>query len=273
MAVQPARSWSAPSCCSRIVPRASSRARTPASSTAPPRRRRAPASRRWCSTSSAAAAIVQEDPNVDGFMSSVGAGGRSSTVNQGRLFIHLKPRDERPLERRRGRAVAHARSWPRCPGMRVFITQPAGDPHRRPLVQEPVPVHPAELRHRRAVRRRRRSWSSGCTTCPGSRTSPATCRSRTRRCRSSIDRDRAVGARRSTSSRSRTRSTTPTARGRSRTIYTPNNQYWVIMELLPAVPARPVGADPALRHAAATAVSVPLGSRGQGDAGRRARSR
>ena len=30
-------------------------------------------------------------------MSSVGGGGRSASVNQGRLFIHLKPRDQRAL--------------------------------------------------------------------------------------------------------------------------------------------------------------------------------
>ena len=55
----------------------------------------------------AAAAIVQEDPNVDGFMSSVGAGGRSNTVNQGRLFIHLKPRVGAHARRGRGGAVTH----------------------------------------------------------------------------------------------------------------------------------------------------------------------
>ena len=32
------------------------------------------------------------------------------------------------------------------------------------------------------------------------------------------------------------------------TIYTPNDQYWVVMELLPAVPARPVGHEPAAPH-------------------------
>src|SRR6185312_7348304 len=71
----------------------------------------------------AAAAIVQEDPNVEGFMSAVGAGGRSGTVNQGRLFIHLKPRDQRALS-----ADQVARSFTgklsTVPGMRVFITNP-----------------------------------------------------------------------------------------------------------------------------------------------------
>jgi HAE1 family hydrophobic/amphiphilic exporter-1 len=43
------------------------------------------------------AAIVQQDPNVAGFMSAVGASGRTPTVNQGRLFIRLKPPAERTL--------------------------------------------------------------------------------------------------------------------------------------------------------------------------------
>ena len=53
----------------------------------------------------AAAAIVQDDPNVEGFMSSVGRRRRGAPpINQGRLFIHLKPRD-------RARARAPTR-WP-----------------------------------------------------------------------------------------------------------------------------------------------------------------
>ena len=45
----------------------------------------------------AIADIVLKDPNVDGFMSSVGAGGSSVSGNQGRIFIRLKPRSERTL--------------------------------------------------------------------------------------------------------------------------------------------------------------------------------
>src|SRR5262249_38476429 len=40
-------------------------------------------------------AIVRADPGVDGVMSAVGAGTVNSTVNNGRLFINLKPRDQR----------------------------------------------------------------------------------------------------------------------------------------------------------------------------------
>jgi HAE1 family hydrophobic/amphiphilic exporter-1 len=43
------------------------------------------------------ASIVREDPNVDSFMSSVGAGGSSVASNSGRIFMRLKPRSERRL--------------------------------------------------------------------------------------------------------------------------------------------------------------------------------
>ena len=45
----------------------------------------------------AVATVVLKDPNVDAFMSSAGTGGASSSGNQGRLFIRLKPRSERKL--------------------------------------------------------------------------------------------------------------------------------------------------------------------------------
>jgi HAE1 family hydrophobic/amphiphilic exporter-1 len=43
------------------------------------------------------AAIIRKNPNVENVMSFAGAGGASSSLNQGRLFVTLKPRDERPL--------------------------------------------------------------------------------------------------------------------------------------------------------------------------------
>ena len=43
------------------------------------------------------AEIVAKDPNIDAFMSAVGAGGASSSSNTGRIFMRLKPRDQRKL--------------------------------------------------------------------------------------------------------------------------------------------------------------------------------
>jgi len=43
------------------------------------------------------AAIVAKDPNIDAFMSAVGASGISVANNTGRIFMRLKPRSERKL--------------------------------------------------------------------------------------------------------------------------------------------------------------------------------
>jgi multidrug efflux pump subunit AcrB len=39
--------------------------------------------------------ILLKDPGIDGVLSAVGAGGVNQTVNNGRMFINPKPRDER----------------------------------------------------------------------------------------------------------------------------------------------------------------------------------
>ena len=43
-----------------------------------------------------AAEIIQQSPYVDATMSSIGAGGSSQSLNQGRILIRLKPRKQRP---------------------------------------------------------------------------------------------------------------------------------------------------------------------------------
>nr|MDQ3828261.1 efflux RND transporter permease subunit [Candidatus Tectomicrobia bacterium] len=42
-----------------------------------------------------AAAIIRSDPNVESLMSSIGVGGSSQSLNLGRILIRLKPRDSR----------------------------------------------------------------------------------------------------------------------------------------------------------------------------------
>lgn len=43
------------------------------------------------------AKIVAQDPNIEAFMSAVGSGGASSSSNTGRMFMRLKPHDQRKL--------------------------------------------------------------------------------------------------------------------------------------------------------------------------------
>ena len=71
----------------------------------------------------ALAKIVAADTNVANFMSAIGAGGPSSTANNGRLFMRLKPRSERRLsadaviEELRGKLSA-------VPGIKVYLVNP-----------------------------------------------------------------------------------------------------------------------------------------------------
>ena len=70
----------------------------------------------------AIAAIVQRDTNVASFMSTVGGGGGSSASNSGRLFLTLKPRDQRlpadqVVNELRGKLA-------RVPGITAFASLP-----------------------------------------------------------------------------------------------------------------------------------------------------
>ena len=69
------------------------------------------------------AAIVAEDPNVDGFRSSVGVGGVSATANSGTIFIRLKPRSERSLSA--DEVIQELRpKLSAVPGIRVSLQNP-----------------------------------------------------------------------------------------------------------------------------------------------------
>ena len=71
----------------------------------------------------AAAQVLAKDPNVDAFMSSVGAGGPTASGNGGRFFIRLKPRKDR--ESTADEVVATLRrEMGKIPGIRVFVTNP-----------------------------------------------------------------------------------------------------------------------------------------------------
>ena len=69
------------------------------------------------------AAIVAQDPNVDGFRSSVGVGGVSATANSGTIFIRLKPRSERSLSA--DEVIQELRpKLSAVPGIRVSLQNP-----------------------------------------------------------------------------------------------------------------------------------------------------
>jgi hydrophobic/amphiphilic exporter-1 (mainly G- bacteria), HAE1 family len=71
----------------------------------------------------AAAKIVAADPNVAGFMSFIGTGGSSATMNLGRLFMRLKPASERKLSA--GQIIQELRpKLAQIPGITVYMQVP-----------------------------------------------------------------------------------------------------------------------------------------------------
>ncbi|HUB85405.1 MAG TPA: efflux RND transporter permease subunit, partial [Rhizomicrobium sp.] len=69
-----------------------------------------------------AVAIAARDPNVAGILSFVGGGVRSGT-NEGRIIMHLKPRDERPLDA--DQIINELRpKFSGLPGIQVYLQNP-----------------------------------------------------------------------------------------------------------------------------------------------------
>ncbi len=205
----------------------------------------------------AAAAIVQEDPNVEGFMSAVG-GGRSTT-NQGRLFIHLKPRGERPLG-----ADDVARSLTRklaaVPGLRVFINNPPviNIGGRSSKSQYQFTLQSADigaLYDAAAVMEQKLHGVKGITDVTSDM------QIKNPEVRVSINRDRAAALGIDANT---IESALYDAYGARQvgTIFTPNDQYWVVMELLPQY-QKDLSALDLLHISGRNGVAVPLGSLAQ----------
>ncbi len=69
------------------------------------------------------AEIVADDPNIAGYMSSVGAGGPRSTVNNGSLLLLLKPAGDRKLGPD-GIIQELRKKFAQVPGIRTYIQNP-----------------------------------------------------------------------------------------------------------------------------------------------------
>ena len=204
----------------------------------------------------AAAAIVQEDPNVKSFMSGVGGGGRNTTTNQGRLFIHLKPRDERPLG-----ADDVARSLTRklaaVPGMRVFLNNPPviniGGRSSKSQYQFTLQGSDVEELYGAAGTMEQKLHELN-----GIADITSDLQIKNPQVQVAIDRDRAASLGIDANTIESALYDAYGARQVS-TIFTPNDQYWVVMELLPQY-QRDLSALDLLHVTGRNGVAVPLGS-------------
>jgi hydrophobic/amphiphilic exporter-1 (mainly G- bacteria), HAE1 family len=207
----------------------------------------------------AAAAIVQEDPNIDGFMSAVGAGGRISTVNQGRIIMNLKPPDERAMA---ADEVAQSlnRKLAAVPGIRVFISNPPiiniGGRSSKSDYQFTLQSSDIEALYQGAAALERRLQEV-----PGLTDVTSDLQVKNPQVQVTIARDRAAALGIDVNQIESALYNAYGARQVS-TIYTPNDQYWVVMELLPQY-QRDLSAMNLLHLTGREGVSVPLGSLAQ----------
>ncbi|RPJ49439.1 MAG: efflux RND transporter permease subunit, partial [Candidatus Latescibacterota bacterium] len=179
----------------------------------------------------AAAAIVAEDPDVDAFMSNVGGGGRAGgSTTQGVLFIRLKPREERKsgpdevIERLRPRLA-------RIPGLRVFLQNPPairiGGQMTKSQYQFTIQGTDTRELYAHAA-----DFETRVRDLPGLQDVTSDLRIRNPQLDILIDRDRASALGVSAEDVEQTLRGAY-ASGQISTIYAPNNQYAVILELLP----------------------------------------
>ncbi len=204
----------------------------------------------------AVAAIVQKDPNVAGFMSSVGAGGPAGTGNQGRLFIRLKPRRERKLSadqviRELGPKLA------RVPGIRVFLQNPPpvriGARFAKSQYQFTLQGTDITSLYQNALR-----LESRMKELPALDNVTSDLQIKNPEVRVQIDRERAASLGVTAQQVEEALYNAYGSRQVS-TIFTPNNQYWVILEVLPQF-QRDVSALRLLSVQSSRGDLVPIGS-------------
>jgi HAE1 family hydrophobic/amphiphilic exporter-1 len=201
-----------------------------------------------------AADIVQADSNVAGFMSSVG-GGRGST-NQGSLFIHLVPKSERRLDAD-GVARELTRKLAVVPGLRVFIQNPpsinVGGRRSKSEYQFTLQGSDIDELYTGAQRMEARMHEL-----PGLTDVTSDLQIKNPQVQVAINRDRAASLGIDMTQIEEALYNAYGSRQIS-TILTPNNQYFVIMELLPQY-QKDLSALNLLHISGRSGQAVPLGS-------------
>ena len=177
----------------------------------------------------AVADIVAHDTNVAGFMSSVGSAGPAASGNQGRLFMGMKPRGQRVSS---DQFIAELRrKLSRVPGMVVYIQNP-------PAIQIGGRVSKGLYQFTLQGSDLTTLYPAAQVLLDSVRTSPlvqdvsSDLQLGNPQASIGIDRERAASL---GVSPQQIESALYYAYGARQvsTIYTPNNEYWVILELLP----------------------------------------
>jgi hydrophobic/amphiphilic exporter-1 (mainly G- bacteria), HAE1 family len=182
------------------------------------------------------AAVIRQDPNIEAFMSSVGTGGASATGNTGRLGLMLKPRSERKLTA--DEIIRELRpKLAAVPGIRVFLQNPplirVGGQLTKSLYQYTLQGADTQELYRVA-----QGLQAKIAALPGLQDVTSDLQITSPKVRIEIDRDKAssLGI-----TAGQVENALYDAYGNRQvsTIYTPTNQYWVILELDPQYQENP----------------------------------
>ncbi|MFZ5625197.1 MAG: efflux RND transporter permease subunit [Gemmatimonadota bacterium] len=177
-----------------------------------------------------AAAILRADPDIAAFMSALGSGGRSTTINQGRFVIRLKPRSERTRTADEIARDLNAKIS-QIPGLRGYITNPPviniGGRSSKSLYQFTLQSGDIATLYQAAA-----ELESRLRTLPELTDIATDAQIANPELRVEVDRDRAAAL---GLTMAQIESALYNAYGSRQvsTIYTPSNQYWVILELEP----------------------------------------
>ena len=202
------------------------------------------------------AAILEKDPNVEGFMSSVGGGGGGTSANQGRIFLRLKPRAQRKLSADQ-LARALTPKLNAVPGMRVFV-------QNRPVVQIGSRYAKSQYQYTLSCTYLASLYDNAGKLEAKLKTLPAlenvTSDLQIKNPEIHVDLDRERASLLGVSPRDVDDALYDAYGSRQvSTIFTPTNQYWVIMELLPQY-QRDVSALQLLNVRSSKGGLVPIGA-------------
>jgi HAE1 family hydrophobic/amphiphilic exporter-1 len=204
----------------------------------------------------ALADLLLNNPAIDGFMSSIGGGGPSTfTTNQGRVFLHLKPRSQRPSVDELIRELQPKLS--QIPGIRVFLQNPPtvriGGRLSKSLYQFTL-----QSTDMGALYDASHSLEEKLKTLPALTDVTSDLQIKNPQVNVAIDRERAatLGV---TAGQIEDALYDAYGSRQVSTIYTPDNQYWVILEVQPQF-QRDASALRELRVRSTSGALVPIGS-------------
>ncbi len=174
--------------------------------------------------------IISKDPNIDALNSVVGASGPNASVNSGRINIRLKPRPERKIS---ADEVIQGLAKPlrAVPGIQAFLRSPTAIPigGQQTNAQYQFTLQSLNLED---LRQFVPILTEKVKALPGLRSVDNDLELRTPQVQVKVDQNKASTLNITAAQVQKTLSSAYSG-GQVSTIYTPNNQYTVVMELLP----------------------------------------